>query len=90
MTALLRWYATLALVAAMFVFFAALMLGVVHAQTCKESRYERDTLRCDDGLVWKKDRYGYQTWRSNKGEVWSKDRYGGRWRGTGRKERYDR
>ena len=48
--------------------------------TCKADRYQENTLRCDDGQVWKKDSYGPPTWRSTDGTVIKQDRYTGTWR----------
>ena len=71
------------LLALLYLFLMALLIGAVQAQECKPSRYERDTVRCSDGRAWRKDRYGSDTWRSNRGETWRKDRYGGTWRRSG-------
>jgi hypothetical protein len=59
-----------------------LMVSVpANAETvCKPDRYQPDTLRCDDGQVWRKDSYGSPTWRSTDGTVIKRDRYTGTWR----------
>ena len=43
---------------------------------CKPHTIQRGTVRCSDGMVWRKDRYGFETWRSNTGRVCKTDRYG--------------
>ena len=67
-----------------FIMACALVLAgtsITQADTnCRADRYQSNTLRCDNGDVWRKDRYGSPTWRSNDGTVIREDRYTGSWK----------
>ena len=54
--------------------------GALADTRCHADRYQSNTVRCDNGDVWRKDRYGPPTWRNNDGTVIRKDRYTDSWR----------